>query len=452
MTAKKRLIRNLIIAALAIAVLGGGYYFALKWEPDTKKDEPAETAPTTEATYIVSEETDSVEKLHIKNSASEYDIVKTKGEDDGYVYSIPALTSGDENSASIGSAFSSLIKMTATKTMNTGVDKAESYGLTAPSASYVIYKSDGSSITVLIGDEVPTGGEFYCMVEGGDKIYTIGSYKADTVNKTPDDYRNTSLMSISKAEDITGFTLWHGTEKVMSIRTATEDENAQKALGTMWAMDYPWNEEVSDEKLSGLFEKLLKIEATGFAAQGDSPQFDYRFEITAADENYSFSVGGAAPNGGVYLRNDASSMVYIADESIRAAIENVNPNDYTGKLVKIASIDKVSRAVVRRGDTEYVMEPGDENGKAYVINGAEVAEDSFKKNYQTVIGVLFRERGSFEVSGEPYMTITYEFKDGGSDTTKYYEYDERDFVAVRSDGSTVKVLKSTIAEVEKLMQ
>lgn len=98
------------------------------------------------------------------------------------------------------------------------------------------------------------------------------------------------------------------------------------------------------------------------------------------------------------------------------------------------------------------MKPGNKAGKAYKINGEEVDEAYFKNQYQIVLGLVFRERGDFSVSGDPYMTITYEYSDGRVVTTRYYEYDERDFVAVRDDGATVKLLRSEIGKIEKLFE
>ena len=59
MTAKGRLIRNTVIAVAAVAVLGGGYYFAQNWTIDSDKESKAEDTKTetkAELVYILSED------------------------------------------------------------------------------------------------------------------------------------------------------------------------------------------------------------------------------------------------------------------------------------------------------------------------------------------------------------------------------------------------------------
>ena len=108
MSANMKLIRNIIIAVVALAVLGGGYYFALYWEP--QKDEGNEALPTTdtEAIDIVSEAVEDVAKIQIKNGQTEFDILRS---DEGY--SIPAIGNTAVNKLRVAAAFAGLVKLSA---------------------------------------------------------------------------------------------------------------------------------------------------------------------------------------------------------------------------------------------------------------------------------------------------------------------------------------------------
>ena len=108
MSANMKLIRNIIIAVVALAVLGGGYYFALHWEP--QKDEGNEALPTTDtgAIDIVSEAVEDVAKIQIKNGQMEYDIIRSEAG-----YTIPAIGNTAVNELRVASAFAGLVKISA---------------------------------------------------------------------------------------------------------------------------------------------------------------------------------------------------------------------------------------------------------------------------------------------------------------------------------------------------
>lgn len=452
----RRLVRNIIIAVAAVVLLGGGYYFALKWEPNKEvtPDNADETAA--ETVYIVNETSDAVESLNIQNENGAYSMVKTKNADGIEEYVIPELGGAEVRVSSVSAAFGSLIKLSASKTITEDTARAAEFGLDTPSASVVINKADGSSITVRVGDEAPAGGEFYCMTDAGDAIYTIGSYKADYMFNDMNSYRVTAIVNISAETDITGFSVYHDSEPMIKIGLFEEGDNAVSSMTSKWMVEYPWRAETADDRVAELFKKFLAVEATGFADNASGVNFDYSVEIQTADSAYSFGIGGEAQDGGVYLKDNSDGKIYIVSADLRTAVTGINPSDYISKLVRIANISNTKRVVIRRGDTEYIMEPGreasdDDEGKAYIINGETIDEKAFKSDYQTVIGITLHEQGAFNVGGEPYMTITYEFDNGAADTTSYYEFDERDFVAKRSDGSTVKLLRSEIAKIEKLI-
>ena len=447
MSANMKLIRNIIIAVVALAVLGGGYYFALHWEP--QKDEGNEALPTTDtgAIDIVSEAVEDVAKIQIKNGQMEYDIIRSEAG-----YTIPAIGNTAVNELRVASAFAGLVKISAERKITEDVSKVSEYGLDKEEKYYVVHKNDGTKITVLMGDEVPTGGEFYCMIKGGMKIYPVNEQQMSYIKSLPEDYSVSAVTSIGDVAAVQTFEVYHNASPVVKIRPTTEEEFRSSIMAGAWIMEYPWTEKADPEKLEGLFMPFMAVKATDFAESASGIIFDYEVRFSTADAEYQFSIGNAAGENVVYLRDDKTSEVYIVDAALRDAVAALNPNDYLIKFICLADITEISKAIVKLGDKEYVMEPGNKEGKVYKINGGEVDEAYFKDKYQIVLGLVFRERGDFPINGEPYMTITYEYGGGQEVITRYYEYDERDFVAVRADGATVKLLRSEIAKIEKLFE
>lgn len=445
MSAKKKLIRNIIISVVAIAFLGGGYYFALKWEPKREK-----TAEENNTRYIISEDIANIESIHIKNPKAEYDIILTTDTYGKISYSIPELAGREADLMKIESSVVSLISMWADNIVSADTSEVSEFGLDDSEKYCTLKKRDGSTITVMIGDEIPTGGEFYCMIRGEDVIYTINSSKAQAFTAVPDDYRVTDVLKLSDVWEVKELSLSKNSTPVLSVRAATEDEQQSgNLMSGRWKLTYPWEEDIDTEKFADVLNNLLIIEAIGFADEDADVTFDYVIELSTLDSKYKFSIGGLAPNGGVYLYDGRN--LYIVDSALRKTVEKMNPNDYLVKLVALAYIDEISGVVVQHGNTQYTMKPGNDDGEPYIICGKEVSEEEFKKIYQTLVGILYTERKDVSVGGNPILKVMYEYKDGGSEAVGYYKYDERNMIAVRPDGTTVKVLKSEIDKILELI-
>lgn len=448
MTAKTRLIRNIIIAVLAIAILGGGYYFALKWEPEKVKE--TETAEEEAAIqYVVSENVSEVKSISIKNAEEEYDIVRDPEGEGVAAYYIPGLTGDDVNYTQIGSTFSALARMSATKVVSADMERISEFGLNLPTASYTINKIDGSTVKVLIGDEVPTGEEYYCMVENGGTIYTISAYKAGRVLAESNSYRKKVLLNLTDATEIKSFSLYKNNQPVMKVRETSQEEQAASITGGIWALEYPWEDDLDCIKLGEALKGVLVIEATGFGNAEDAPELDYRLELTTESGVYDFRIGGKTEDGGVYLQS--KEILYTVDPAVRDTVESLVPNNFVNKLVALANISEVSKITLKKDEIEYTMEPGNTEGKPYIICGEQVEENEFKKEYQTVIGITFTERVEVSADGKPYMTVTYNYTDGRTEEIKYYEYDEREMLAVRPNGTTVKVLSTEVKKLTELI-
>lgn len=445
MSTNKKLIRNIIIAVAVIAFLGVIYYFALKWEPENKK-----TTEEKNIHYILSESIDDIEALHIKNLKSEYDIVLTKSTDGKKTFTIPELSGKDVNRMQLENTVISIITLCADNTVANDVSEISQYGLDASEIYCTVKRTDGSSITVMIGDETPTGGEYYCMVDREDDVYIISSYKTGLFTAVPNDYRVTDVLKLSDVWEVKELSLSKNSTPVLSVRAATEDEQQSgNLMSGRWKMTYPWEEDIDTEKFADVLNNLISIEAIGFADEYTDVSFDYAIELSTLDSKYKFSIGGLAPNGGVYLHDGRN--LYIVDSTLRKTVEKMNPNDYLVKIVALAYIDDISGVVVQHGNTQYTMNPGNDDGEPYIICGKEVSEEKFKKIYQTLVGILYTERKDVSVGGNPILKVMYEYKDGGREAVGYYKYDERNMIAVRPDGTTVKVLKSEIDKILELI-
>lgn len=443
MTAKKRLIRNIIIAVLAMVILSGGYYLALKWEPHSAVSTEEIYDPS--HTYVVFEKQGNVSSIEIKNQSESYTISKVD-KDGSTSYTIPS-SSYTLDSNLVGNTFISLITTSAVRTVSEDVSNPSEYGLTENSCQFTIVANDNTRTTILIGDEIPSGGEFYCMTAGGDKIYTISSRTMQLVTKNISDYRPKGILVLGASTDISDLTLYHNNNLVVGFKETTQEEQDDMIVPTQWVIEEPWYSEVDADKVMKLFESFIDISAIDFPSSGETPVFDYRLEISAHGADYVFSIGNETQNGGVYLRNDLTSDMYIVGSGLRAAVVGIDPNLYTTKLVDLEKLGDISKITIKSDKGEYTMSPKD-----FVICGEKVDESKFKKTYQTVMSIGYIQRGNLTPNGEPYMTITFDLNNGDSKVTTYYNHDERNFIAQNLNGDTYLVLKTEVEKAENLIQ
>lgn len=441
MTSKGRLIRNILLAVLILALLGGGYYFAVRWEP---KEDIKNTDKSNSSVYIVSENIAEIASIHIKNEKAEYDIIR-ENINAGISYRIPQIYGLEADTYEMASAFGVLANLSATREVI--ADNVSEFGIDAM-VSYTIKKTDGTEITVIVGDEVPTGGEFYCVKNGDDKLYTVSANKVAYTKKTPEDYRIAEITNIPDVREIKNFVVYKNEIPIMKIRATTDAEKMESIQAGVWMCEYPWKEFAADAKLAEFLELFIDMRAIGFADTMNKAI--YRVEFSTESVSYNISIGDLTDNG-VYVRDENSGMCYIVGRELKTAIDNINPNDYITKLVWLADISDIKSVSIVSEDRSCIMEP-ESKTKPYTINGFEVSENTFKEKYQAVIGTMFNERAEVPVKGDAYVTIAYEFLDGHNEVVNFYEYNERDIIAVRPDGTTVVLIRSEVDKILKILQ
>ncbi len=84
---------------------------------------------------------------------------------------------------------SNMLSYVCSITTETVIENPESlaeYGLTNPENTISLTLSDGSNVQLLIGDYLDINGEYYALLAGDTKVYTISSYIPSTFNKSLD--------------------------------------------------------------------------------------------------------------------------------------------------------------------------------------------------------------------------------------------------------------------------
>ena len=446
------MIRNIIIAVVALGLLGAAYYFAVKWQPKDKNSESGN-----ESIELFSAEEKDISEILLRNNGAEYTLKKT-GDGDDAVWSIPAEREGIEFSQSkLKNEVSTLISLTATKEVTDDLSDTAAYGLADESKAVTIRKTDGTETTFVLGDKVVVDANYYIMEKGGGKIYTISEYKAEAMLKQPNDFRETNLGTIDTST-ISEFSASRGGEKIVAFRTLGEGESGDAAYrSSEIQMTYPYDEPVKIDTFNQLVSTFSGVEVISFVSDdtGDAAKYglDSGYKIFIRDGNgtHTLTFGNTDESGNVYaMYNDYGFIFTMAPDMLNAA-EGIKPFDLIDKFAHIYDITKVNSVVVSYGGKTHTMTitrtgSGDSEKSEYSVDGKSANEDAFKQAYQEIIGLSVTGVVPSEKQGALVCEVTFNMADGKAYKASYYEYDERNVRVVRPDGKSYLMLKKYVSE------
>ncbi|MEO8658480.1 MAG: DUF4340 domain-containing protein [Bryobacteraceae bacterium] len=178
--------RNLLIAALLLAVLGGGVYWAVK--------HPKEDTPATDASpKILAIPEDQVKGLEIRKRDGEPVALVRDG--DKWQITAPKPMAADRDTVS--GITSTLSSLNSDKLVEDKATNLAPYGLNSPSLQVTITKKDGKTEKLLVGDEAPTGSAFFAKSTNDSRVFTIASFTKTSLDKTPRDLRDKRLLTFN---------------------------------------------------------------------------------------------------------------------------------------------------------------------------------------------------------------------------------------------------------------
>lgn len=437
----KKLVRNIILAVLAILLQGGAYYFAVKWQPETNTVD-TQSEPTEEIVVFEAEDITSVE---ITNKNGTYVISKNDDE-----YMIDGMENADLNTGSLSSPISNLSKITAKRVISEDDSRAAEFGLENPLAVVKIIRPDGTQPVIMIGDEAPTGDGQYIMYES--QIYLVSTYSVDYYLRSADYYKNKSIASFDFSA-MSAFELYSKDECIVKIRTVNDSDTIKNTTTENLIMEKPYYEFASSEKLLKLFENITELNAVRVVedTQENAAKYGigkYTFKFTDNAGAHVLKLGYMGENEEIYAVYEGKNAIFAMDRTFFDIAENFDPFDYIHKFVQIYSIDDVSKVEYTAPTGSLILEIDrtDAENPKYKVNGGEVAEDKFKDAYQAVIGISFTGKAT-SPPGEKIGSVTYTFNDGKTDTAEYLWYGDRSYLVIKSDGTAYEILKKNFDKV-----
>ena len=213
-------VTGLVIAAVLLAALSGLLY----WSNKTEKEKEGKPAPASaDAPKILELKEDNVARIEIAKKDAK-PVVLEKVQEGNWKMTSPQPLAADQDA--VRSVVSTVTSLDSNRLIEEKAGDLATYGLNAPAIEVNIGQKGGKNTKLLIGDETPTGGNFFVKLADNPRILTIASYTKTSLDKTPWDLRDKRLLTFD-SEKLTRLRL---TAKKQTIEIGKNAQNEWQIL------------------------------------------------------------------------------------------------------------------------------------------------------------------------------------------------------------------------------
>lgn len=306
------------------------------------------------------------------------------------------------------------------------------YGIGASLQAEYTY-ADGKTLTLLLGQQVPTGEGWYAAVEGDDNVYIVNNALQHTLSVSKQAlYALPDLAELYAAQSLLSVTIKMSGEAPLTIARVSEENPFNTMVELRSPIHYPAN----SERAAEVYLALEKIKLTGIADLSGKDK-DWGLSsplavLTLQDKVQTRLVIGDTGNEYTLRLND-DPAVYTIDPETLTFLNSLSVPWLAEQLPGLVMLNQVAEIKVTAG-AQTLLITTDQVAHAYTVDEHTVAEETFLPVYQQMIGLLI-ERYVPQAEGEhsPRLTLEYTLRDGSTWTLTLCEYDENYDLIVRGN-------------------
>ena len=177
-----------LLVLLVLAVGLGAYIYFVEAKRDL-------TDPATKKEKIFTLDTSKVEEIEIKAASGEVTRLKKNGTE----WQIVAPATLEADQSEVSSLLNALDALESQRTLEEKPADLKPFELNPPRFTVAVRSAGETAMRRLnVGSKTPTGSDLYAMVEGQPKLILISSYVEDSLNKTPFNLREKSVLKFAR--------------------------------------------------------------------------------------------------------------------------------------------------------------------------------------------------------------------------------------------------------------
>lgn len=441
--------RTIIIAAGVIALLIAGIIVINK--ADFSK-ENGELTETNEQSYTVfSADAADLSAVTVQKTDEAIEAVKTDGE-----WTIYGADKEDIDSSKVYTLISTVSTIISNHKIEENVTDFAQYGLDKP-AMTVFINVNGNVNELHIGNKSPTLGEYFIRLTGDSTVYTLYSYKFDTLNQPLSYYSDFDRFSVN-IDDITRIKIVRDSETI-ELKIA---DNIAETTNNVWEMVKPYetsaNDEYIDNNILAAIDALsLNVPVTDGSYGTDTPTASVTLTVKPYDNTTGkygseyteqFNIGKTS-NAKTYV--SYKDKVYEVDAS---AVEFANSSSFNilDKLQALVDISRVQSVKVISGSAANTIDViHRDDDMSFKLNGSNTDYKTARGMYQAMISLAVDGVYKGETLGDTYMEFDFAgIKNEDNVKIEFKSINDLSFALVRNNKAEFTIKKNKVEEFEKL--
>lgn len=469
---KKRKNTLTLIAMLGLlVVMIGAYGLLLQHNKDVENTSDEEE----EAQIPLNEiEESEIKELQVLNETTEFTLIN---KDEMWSLKEEEAFPVDQNTAS--NLASRMASLQATKEVIENANDLAEYGLDSPEITVTIKKSDDSTMTLSIGDQLTTGNDYYATINNETTVYVVEALVRNTFITEKNDLMQIEDLPSIKTELITGVKV---TSNQFSNFTLMYDENNKDDYSG--SSLYPWYitghyKENANADLTAVNQLLTNYTSLSFKEGVDYKKENldqyglktpenaltiwYREEEGGEVKDLTLYLGNQNDQGEYYVRLEGFDSTYTIASSTVSALFDVDVYSITAKSTNLISIDSITNFTVNTGSIShmYTVEQEvstDSEGKEtttdiFAVDGVVYEDDTnFRSFYQNLIGLTIEGilPEDATIKEDPVLRISWQLKEEKANgektyTVEYLPYDNDSYAVRTNDKLLFTISKEKVA-------
>lgn len=426
-----KLLRNIIIAVVCLAVLIGLYFLVEKMPGKSDGDDLSSSDYVT----ISEEDYNNIVKVSVENAHGSFTLIKNG--DSWFSSDDDKIELSNDRVTSLLTSISTIVG----NVIEEETEDFEKYGFSNPSASVSYELSDGKKISFVLGSETPSGSGYYMKTDNSNTVYVLPDYKCSSVLQQLKDFRNSDVLSVN-SENIKNVTVTNKNGS-FTIKKRSETDYSNSAMEfSSWVVTKPNVIAGNDEKIEQFLFTNMQLSAEEYFSDNPAEYSKYGLDNPSCTIEYVNNDGsstvikfGKITEGNIYVKLEGKNQIFSVPIG-ELNVTDIKALDVSSTLAILEKIDNVSSVIIETNGGTYEMKidrSGDE--EKYFLNDKSVKEDDFKALYQKIIGVTIEGAVSAAGSGDFVCQVTFKYlKDLDDKVVSFYTYQDR-FASIIINGN-----------------
>ena len=399
------------------------------------------------------DDTDVVQKIEVKNTHGTYKLIRKDKALvlDGYT----DLTLSDTAVSGVADAAT---KLSATDSLGKATDLAQ-FGLSTPVATMTVTYTDGSTLTLYLGNATPSESGYYVRLSDSDEVFICSSSTVSDLFEANTALVATSLITAptARSDDENGKAVLYAVDltgknypQPLSLRRTTEDDpeeytyfsylitkpylrgtndavtTALSSFTSLYADSaavlHPTKAQLAElgftdplirAKLVLAIESTASDETSGTAASGSSDTESKTHQIFYNKTNVELTVGSQDKDGSYYVTVGGTDAVFLVTKSTLSAIAERQYDNSVSTLLFLKSITDIGRIDLTVDGKAHTLTLAhypdkEDNDETLVVKEGDkqLSTPDFRTLYSRMMGLQRYASATELPSGQPAMRLS----------------------------------------------